>query len=960
MVNSNFYDVLAASVLPFPVLVYNYSNRFATQMFQDFITSYSPSSIIGINVNYYDVDLEIDRSDLYRLFPRNGFVVIDEKNRSIAIYAAFLAKYLEYGLLNSSQIEEFAPFEASIICTYDCNIPNATKLLSETQLLNYLLDRLRSLNFTVKEISLVNSARDYAALAPRRNSIPIVFYLPKDERNPNSYRGVSLEEVNEENGISRARERIAELINSLRDERIFDKSYLFDETFYLTIFGMPFGVVEDPLNETLANLDGDVLFTDDLYGDVNNDGFIDLAIGRFCCSPELVSLQLSNVENWKGTKSVGIYASYRSAEGQEFLAPQGSMMSGLLSELHFRLAGFEVKRFVERRTKHLNLSCDFSLFERLLELLRNPLHSLEVLSIGYRTIVETDWLSLTSVCPPTPLPELSIPAMLSGFQAHGMNLYFGLGNETHVYWVNFSVDASELMRKSSIVIFDHPLSVYPLTSKFVELNPFLLIGSSGITHDYFALLPLKNFLRCLPSSRSVGSCLKEIKFYSLSSREKLEGLAGIISDIFLGEKSLAAKKEGIERLLFGDPSLKVDPIFLSLENLTPTFENNSFLLRFELNFTPSYVCITNDDVHYCDFVFPDPDFYLEREGRPPVPVFVREFVLPTGSELLELNVVHHLTKREVNPMIVDYPFFEEEESFVIYPERNVYLSRVLLLDNRSLVRMFLIPISYTNVSNSIVATVYNFTILLRYSAPVEIERVEVQEEALLFRPVRITVKGRGNCEGELIVKVENNEKTEELRRSIVVEGSWEEIFYFNPSREGLHKIIAVLDCGTRFVGPREASFFVRLLQPLALSPPSKSVHMFGRDFVELSYSSPFYGITCRMENGSTTYVLVTPEYKLDLVLGTTFTSEHLSTPEIVYFVFTNSSTTIERLTTPFGSLRKEKLLGNVEIEIKGNGTKLELELEQAKRLLLLAREKTKALAAMLCNLPSRELHISWP
>ena len=143
------------------------------------------------------------------------------------------------------------------------------------------------------------------------------------------------------------------------------------------------------------------------------------------------------------------------------MAPQNSMLTAAMAEVFLNLAGFETERFVEHRLKGLNVTCDITMLDKALGLLRSPLVAIEILLFGPKLLVETDWFSLAERCPPDMLPELTKERFLEEFRNSKLNLYFGWGNETHIILSNGTIAASEINpRFATVFIDEHPLSAY--------------------------------------------------------------------------------------------------------------------------------------------------------------------------------------------------------------------------------------------------------------------------------------------------------------------------------------------------------------------------------------------------------------------------------------------------------------------------------------------------------------------
>jgi hypothetical protein len=316
--DDNFWNILYASQLPYPVLRYNDG----LEHIKNFKSHYHPNEVFYLGINRSDGFRIANKEVIEKQFPGKGYVVIDNVNRTMGIFGSILANLLNYRLTASNDVT------GNVICTFDCGIDGAEILNTEEKLENRVLGLLNETQYFMAVNTENNISSLSAKLVSLKGAFPIAF----------SIQDSTLDD------FSSIQDKIREKIYKVADNRKLAADYKFEGTIFLALLGMPFGVIDDPQDEIFYNVDGHELYTDNFYGEIDNDPFLDLAVGRFAGSQ-----QIANIPYWDPTEKDGvIIAEYGTPEFLDVIHP-GGMFQGFVLDFVLTNAGFNLERIVERR-----------------------------------------------------------------------------------------------------------------------------------------------------------------------------------------------------------------------------------------------------------------------------------------------------------------------------------------------------------------------------------------------------------------------------------------------------------------------------------------------------------------------------------------------------------------------------------------------------------------------------------
>lgn len=187
--------------------------------------------------------------------------------------------------------------------------------------------------------------------AVRSGVYPVAFDY-SDLENPDSAR-----EWNRETDAERLNSKIAETFEKIGHNRntIFDGRYI-------SLIDAPRYAHDDPTSGGLIEdeADGDVIYSDLEYGDLNGNGRMDASVGRYPDDPALASKLYHSSFREEGETAV-VGSEYIHDRWPVVLANfGGGMFTGNVAERVLEQQGFEVKHFVEHRAEPVQFLLDLA------------------------------------------------------------------------------------------------------------------------------------------------------------------------------------------------------------------------------------------------------------------------------------------------------------------------------------------------------------------------------------------------------------------------------------------------------------------------------------------------------------------------------------------------------------------------------------------------------------------------
>ncbi|MBI5347182.1 MAG: hypothetical protein HZB66_01085 [Candidatus Aenigmarchaeota archaeon] len=778
--DSSFWNNLYASVTGYPVI--DAENK---KQAEYFIGRYKPDNVFILgDVEGFTGYNVTNRNFLKEQLPGKGYVVVDYERKK-ATLGATVAALLDYRLTNSTNVS------GNVLCTFNCSIPGAETLETVEKLENKIIDLVNETDY----LALVNTNSEIAGLAPRfcakRGIVPIVFDYADNSLDKNSFEPV----------IS----RINQTLTKIKAGNKLSADYRFDPVIYIILFGMPYGTVEDPAPELYNDLDGNVLYTDNFYGNLDDDPYQDAAVGRLASS-----VQAENEAFWDKKKDVLIIGEYRLPKVADLVSPCG-MIEGFITERVLSLFDFDVKRIVEIRGIKIDANAmaiiserygvwDFAKdywFKYALDMIK-PTSMLRLGSELKYSLLEYNWVETFRKMKPTRLAKISKTEVLDELPGEEIIFFFGVGNQSE--WImpksvlnpypdtSQKINAYDLNFKEPVFFFDeHSLSGHP-DSDFVKVSNFITIGSTGIVHSAASVMPLLPFLRGITENKPVGYALKSAKNIVIFP-EKNESVGNLITSSVTTGALRKMLKEHYQKILYGNPKIVIDPDSVKEEKSYRISDDLKLKITMNINSTLDNSLID----------FESPDAFLMEYNKPVVPLYRISIPLPSNSIIKDLSTEEAwVTENNITiPILEPDEHYEKEPFSGVFPEQNIWASVDCTADGRQTIDISIVPVRYHN-STEYAEILRSINISLSYDAPLDILDMDVKS---MWNSAEFKIRLKANGRTNVTVKIGD----EIISQEFDIRGI-EDVTLFWKGRAGKHRAIVVAGDGKNIAGPKYISF----------------------------------------------------------------------------------------------------------------------------------------------------------
>ena len=791
--NTDWKNALSVVPIKLPVII---SNNITDGVLK-FIKEYEPDYIytLGFSLNL-SKSYEVSYTQVPELFFPNATEAVYAATKEHAILASQIAYMLDIPLV----------FEKS-------GYEHIINFSSVDDIQRFVLNLSEKLNYLVLTNIKSNTSLLAGRIAGMKNGYIVPVYLDAVE-----YSG-DPDCINTRNNVSQIKTIINETIKYLHKNGFFSNSsdYIRGLPIYLAILGneydIPYMAVPDPGLEVINDKDGSIIYNDFLYGELTNDSLIDLAVGRFYGNPTDISLQL--LKNPKN-KTAALIGQYRHRKYEDLFFFHGGMLQAYNTDFILRENGFKIKRLVEKRIENITLKNIISFLRFVFGTVRRtPLSIFDVATLftsfgtetGYM-FYEFDWNKWISekgyleLKPPEHLEVFKVDSVLNNSD---IIAYFGMGDR---YWIVPPEDRNETelvtdpygrsdnltrLEFSGFLYDDHDLSFKSKMVKQVLSYGGESFVSSGIIHDPNTAWVSDKFMKKLVMGRSIGESLTDIVNEHVSDISLYDFLKGFA---LLPNPCM---KNVLERLVLGDPGLA----FTERKD----DEKDEFII-FPYG---SYIAVSDITSRYRivnkTLVVHNADDYLLEQGKPLIPVFVKEFVLPKSSKIKHIKVYTRYKKNvKLRPFIITWDeYYTSQNVSIPYPEKDYWYKIGTTLDERTIIRIYVPAVVYHKKHVKILK---DARIIIDYDSPLELIVKTKPVTTGRNETIKVVIKNdlEKNVSGILYLKI--NESIFSRNVIIPAKSAVNEFFVYTPNHPGIYQIKAYLYSEIP-IGPRVKNFVVK-------------------------------------------------------------------------------------------------------------------------------------------------------
>jgi hypothetical protein len=624
--------------------------------------NYGQLFLLNTNISTEKDHYFIDRDTLYLIFFKDNEVIV-AKEKDTAIASSMLGMPIitdgteTLELLKAKKIHNFS---------------------TVNQVKNYYFTRYLKTNYLI----LVNQDSEKSIFAA-----PLAFkhkgFIVFSSSNPDS-----------------AKQALKQAIPKLKYR--FSEEYKFRNKLFLVLIDMPQFYITDPVDDGLIDRDGNSIETDNMYADINDDGYLDLSVARLEGSEEAITHQICAEASGKKALIISTYDTPRVLD-IFYGIPLMRYSQSIDGYLDYR--GFNTTRLVEHRSSQSQYSSNDikSLVDSIRFLIEEQdfndvINQIKLLVSTFNEaaylLVEFDWTScLTQLLNGEEfvlkhLPVYNEENLASNIVNKDIIIYDAFGNSTHWFTPNeTAIPISSLPDMPSFVYLYYSNGANSLQ----ELQKKSVISLLATTSS--AYTPYSSYTSYLFFEKFNG----EIGYIVRNAKNKIFSYYNAIRNISYNPQPYL--KEYYSRTLYGDPAKVFDPYIELMQSEDTLFDDH---LRLESFINPYYKVISNGTHNFAYFY--DADFIDS------IPVYKKTFLLPEDANIVDVSFYPEFKNESV--------YSEVDSTFLYQPYK--------LIDNRTALDVVVVPITR---SGQIMA---KLKIEIVYDSSIEITSLKAKDAKLEF------------------------------------------------------------------------------------------------------------------------------------------------------------------------------------------------------------------------------------
>ncbi len=757
-----------------------------------------------------------------------------------------------------------------------------------------------------------------AAVAAKHNSIiiPMNFSAISYPETVSDFYG-----LNSANGVMRTRAKINETIKKLSDNFLFSNSIDYKVgrmQLNLVLLGnvseVPQPVVFDSGREALFDYDSNYLLTDFPYSDTNGDGKADLVTGRVVSPYLLIELPKNN--------RIITAAIYRNIET---VFSGNGLIESQATDAAFRTAGFETVRLVENRTNLSYYELTFGLgnitdfLKKLLEeqSITESLSFLGAIYSGYNELLEHNYYRMMSsmslgfdglTIRMFPDERLAREALLEKAQGADGIFYYGKGDSASWFMDSSGKDKfylNELPSAGAVVYDEHTNSARLPGKTIFEKGASAFIGSSGIIYDIYSFMPNARIVQNMARNKSIALSLESSRYPLLPLQTR--NLTASMQFNYQPARDIAIK-QFLEMVCYCDPEKKIDPN--AQEQGSNPIINYSTTFKSKIKIPIKYFVSGNR-------IFFNAEQYLQEFGKPIIPLYSAETVLPNGSIIIGISFDYNLSI--YGNISADFVPFDEhfnesaEDVHGYYPSQIFYNETFGTLDGRKLVKLIAAGMQYSNDTKEALV-VRDAEAEIEYSAPFEFTEFSAENITLDMNQT-FKIRSFGTRNLSVFIDIKGGNFSETIERNL--QNGYSEISW-SPPFAGNFAATAYVLMGNSSAGPRYASFSVN-------SPSQNFFRIFeslgagGYDKIMKSFSEK---VRIALNGASAFMEYVNPFSIFSSSSNSSAVEKRISSPDYSFSIAQDSGKITYHMKNLQGELTFEKNAGATKETCKGDCSEL--------------------------------------
>ncbi|PIS41205.1 MAG: hypothetical protein COT25_04350 [Candidatus Kerfeldbacteria bacterium CG08_land_8_20_14_0_20_42_7] len=506
-----------------------------------------------------------------------------------------------------------------------------------------------------------------------------------------------------------------------------------------------------------------------------------------------------------------------------------------------------------------------------------------------------------------PDERLTKDSLLSQTQDADGIFYYGLGNgfwQTETFGSG-KIYFSEFPPTGSMIYDERTNSARMPDETIFGKGISAFVGSSGIIYDTYSFMPNANFVYNIARNKSIALSLKNSRYPLLPSQ--IRNLSASMQFNYQPEHDLSIK-QFLQMVCYCDPEKKIDP---------DAQEQGS---NPEINYSSIFISRIKIPINYFvsgGKIFFDAKQYMQEMGKPAIPLYQAETVLPNGSRIIGISFNYSQSRYE--NITADFvPVYEQFNQTVepvhgFYPLQMFYNETFDLIDGRKTVRLIAAGMQYNNDTKEALV-LDGIEAVIEYASPFEFLGFSA-ENITLGRNQTFKIRSFGTQNISVFIEIKGGNFSEIIESNIsqgYSEPGWK------PPFAGNFLATAYVLMGNNSAGPRYA--------PFSVNAPSQNFFRIFESFGTDGYNKIMKSFSEKIQiafNGASVFIeYINPFSKFSSSSNSSTAEKSISAPDYSFSISQDSGKIIYHMKSDKGELVLEKNAGATKETCKGDCSEL--------------------------------------